>query len=481
MTLARKVTANMALAVAGRIGGALFGLATTALITRYLGPDLFGAYRTALAWAVLGCTFANLGLSIICLRQISEPGADVTRIIGTGLTLRLGIGAISVVLTALAVYVIPMPEGHDSSQLLLAILLAGVGCVATLGNELITAIFQSALAQGRATIAELSGGAATLALTMFCVATNAGMLSIVAASTGGLLATFVVAAILAEPLAPVRLRYDPLLARSMLWIGMPVFVSEIVGMITLRVDAVALSLMSVPAEVGYYGIASKLREVGVKLPYLFGALIMPILVRSIAKGDVFNKRLGHALLSVWVFSVGVMLVLGCFADVVVRLIAGTQFGPAALSVQITGLALAASAIVQVLYSGALARDKAGEALKVHLIGAVVAVGGFAALIPLWGAAGAALAVALGEIAFAAGLCFLASPGGARSLPWSKLGGVTAVGVVCAGVIGLLRTSSAPWLFDLAVAGVLYPGLLLAVGLVKPSEIIELLRSRKDPV
>src|SRR6266404_9033420 len=157
MSVSQRLTYNMAFAVAGRVGSALIGLATTAMMTRHLGPELFGDYRTASAWAVLGCTVANLGLNMVTLREIAVPGRDVTRTVGTALTLRVVLGLAAVALTSLLLALIPSPDPADAHQLVLATALAGVGSVATLGNEIVTTIFQNTLSQVKATIAELAG------------------------------------------------------------------------------------------------------------------------------------------------------------------------------------------------------------------------------------------------------------------------------------------------------------------------------------
>ena len=55
MTAASKLTSNIAYAVVGRLLNAAFGLATTALMARHLGPEIFGLFRTAFAWSTMTC------------------------------------------------------------------------------------------------------------------------------------------------------------------------------------------------------------------------------------------------------------------------------------------------------------------------------------------------------------------------------------------------------------------------------------------
>lgn len=472
--VAQRLTANMAFAITGRVASALMGLAVTALVTRHLGAELFGVYRTASAWAVLSCTFASLGLSIVCLRQISEPGANITKIVGTSLVLRLVTAAVSIALVALVFLKVPVSGGGDLGHFSKAVAIAGLGTMGTLGNELITTIFQSALAQRRSTIAELIGGAFTLVLTVLAIYLHGGLLVLIGAASGGLIATFLVSAVLAKSIAPVRLQFDPALARTLLVLGAPLLLSDIVGMATLRLDTVMLSLMSSPAEVGYYSVANKLREVAVKLPYLFAAFLLPVLVRALSDTKEFDKRLGNGLVASWIFAVSVMLVMGCFGDVLVDLLAGPDFLPGASVVAITGIALAAGSLAAVLQTAVVARLPSITVFKAHVWSAITAIAGYGLLIRPWGAAGTAIAVAVGELAFTVRLMWLASPSGLRGLPWKRLMGIAVVGAFSATLIFGLRARGfgLPW--AIATAALVYPALLLMSGILTRKQLMQLI-------
>jgi O-antigen/teichoic acid export membrane protein len=475
MSVSQRLTYNMAFAVAGRVASALIGLATTAMMTRHLGPELFGVYRTASAWAVLGCTLANLGLSMVTLREIAVPGRDAARTVGTALTVRVVLGLGSVALTSLLLALIPSPDPGHAHQLVLATAVAGLGSVATLGNEIVTTIFQNALAQAKATIAELAGGLAMLAGVTLAVTLDGGLIHIVAASTAGLLTTFVVSAVLADSIKPVRFYFDPGIARMLIVLGLPVFLSEALGMITLRLDTVTLSLLSTPPEVAFYGVASKLREIGSKIPFMFGAFLLPVFVRLADQPLMFEKRVADALLATWIFSVAGMLALGCFAGELVAGIAGGSFAPAATCVQVSGLALAATSLVAILNAAALAMNRAHGIVKNHLVGAVVTLGGFAILIPLLGAVGAALAVAAGEVVFMVTMLFLAGIKGLPQLPWRKFAGVGAVGSVTAAAVMGGRAIELPGYVLMFAAAVVYPVLLVLTGLLDPAQLRGLIR------
>jgi len=321
----------------------------------------------------------------------------------------------------------------------------------------------------------------TLALTALCVVTHGGLTLFVAAASAGLVATLLVSASMAGSIAPVRLRFDATLARLLIIAGLPIFMSDILGMVTLRLDTVMLSLLSLPTEVGYYGVANKLRDVAVKLPYLFAAFLMPVLVQCVRDPKLYDQRLADSLVSVWVFAVGIMLVLGCFAHAVVAFIAGHEFAAAVGCVRITGVALASGCLAAVLQYSAFARHKNAEVMRMHMISAGVALIGLFALIPSMGAVGAALAVAAGETVFAVCLLPLASPNGLAALPWLRLAGVGTVGLICAAIATGMHATGLPLYVSAPTVALSYAGLLLLTGMVRPENVALLLRKSPKTV
>ena len=51
---------------------------------------------------------------------------------------------------------------------------------------------------------------------------------------------------------------------------------------------------------------------------------MPILTRSAAEPATFRRHLADAVVAIWVFAIAVIVGLGCFADVIVTLLAGPE-------------------------------------------------------------------------------------------------------------------------------------------------------------
>ena len=85
----RRVASNTAVQVAGKGIVLAFGLASMAVLTRYLGPDDYGRYTLALMYMQLFGVLADVGLFTTVVREISKDRSRTDELVGNVLTLRL--------------------------------------------------------------------------------------------------------------------------------------------------------------------------------------------------------------------------------------------------------------------------------------------------------------------------------------------------------------------------------------------------------
>src|SRR3990172_8871266 len=85
----------------GKVFGIGFGLLAFAIMARYLGPEKFGAYSTAVTFVSVFGTLADLGLPVVHLRLLSLRQKDwikratnlhTLRLLSTVVILSVGLG-----------------------------------------------------------------------------------------------------------------------------------------------------------------------------------------------------------------------------------------------------------------------------------------------------------------------------------------------------------------------------------------------------
>jgi O-antigen/teichoic acid export membrane protein len=472
MNLPRALTSNMAAAVAGKLISAVVGLATTALLTRHLGPEQFGEYRTVLVYVSFATILANLGLQLVTLREIAEDSTDPGRIIGAALGLRLA-AALAALVGALAV--VPLFPYGDFMQW--GILVVAVGILAMQGLEIVAVVFQLRLQQYRIALAEISGALITLAGTAAAALLGGGPLAMLAAFALGQVAIFALALRYATALLAFRPRIDPFLWRTLCVMGLPIAGSEILGMLMFRGDMFLLSMLRPAEDVGVYGVATKMFELGITVPYIFVGLMLPILTRALAQPHQFAEHLAYAVETVVVGAVGVALVLFFFADELVALIAGPSFAAAAAPTRIVGLALVAGAAAAVMRCAAIAARQQSQLLVADLLTAGVALVAYLGLIPRLSYLGAALGTLLAETVHMVAIGFVLFRATHTLPPLTSIGKILAAASCAAVAFIELAGTGLIWPLSLGLGGLVYLGILVASGAIRLAYLRALVTQR----
>jgi O-antigen/teichoic acid export membrane protein len=412
----RKVAINMVTVAAGRGITAISGLAIMALLTRHLGPEAFGEYRTILAYATYAYLTSDLGLYAYTLRAISEPGADKRLLIATAFRLRLLLAVMFLSVSFVIGLAIPFsPVVH------IGIALAAFGYVCFGGSELLLAAFQSELRQYQYAATEVVGSLVNLL------------------SWGT--------------------RLDWLLVREMLKGSMPFAGALALGLVYSKLDIVFLSLLQSPSDVGIYGIIHKVSDVAMALPYFFAGLVMPSLT---AAAMVNTGRFAHVLsrsyTAMCVGGVGTTLVILLFADEFIRILAGSEFAMGASALQIIGLKIGLFFVANLLIFATTALRRQQDMLKGHAFAAIISVVAYIMLIPSWSYNGAAISATVAEVVILFYALYLVRIRAGNVIAPSIFLKCVAAAVVTYWVMTRTPISEAHWFIQLVLVGLLYMAL-----------------------
>jgi O-antigen/teichoic acid export membrane protein len=187
-------------------------------------------------------------------------------------------------------------------------------------------------------------------------------------------------------------RPSPTLARSVAVYGLRAQVGGAVSLLNLRLDFILLNLLSGPAVLGVYAIASKFAELlkipGMALTYvLYPSFARDGLVEAAARTRLLAPRaglvLGGAAVPLWVS-----------APIVIPLFYGSGFKGAIFPAQIILLGLAFEGLAGVITGFLYGVGRAGLNSCAMAIGLVATVLLDILLIPPFGATGAAVASAV---------------------------------------------------------------------------------------
>jgi O-antigen/teichoic acid export membrane protein len=472
MNVARRIGANMAAAVGGKAIIALTGVATVAIMTRQLGVADYGVLRTALTFVLFPATFANLGLNYIMLREVAVDTVRADRIASAALGLRLTAGSLFLAAGLGITFLIPW-----SPVVRWTILIASVGMLAYIGNEIVTGVLQWQLRQELAIVAEVSGAVVTLAGAVLATKLGLGVLTMTAVNTVGFLLTFLLAWALAGRLRSVRPIVDTEIWWQLVRPGLPLAASAWFTLVSLRGDTLLLSLLKPAAEVGFYGVATKIYEVGLQLPILFGGLLMPLFARSANDPRQLRTQIAGGLHVLVVVGIAIVLGLGFFSRDIVVLLAGPAFVPSTVAVQIAGISLALAGCSAALRYAAVAQGRQMRLMTLDGVTSVLAVITYLILIPSLSFIGAAAGTLVVEIVMLISLSVLVGQG-VGGVPWpTHLARTLLAGLLAAGGIALLRETPLPIWTVGSFAALLYAGLLMLTGALTPAQLRAVLMTR----
>lgn len=464
----------MAVVVVGKIASVVVGLATMAIVTRHLGPEGFGHYRTVLTYVSLTAVLADLGLQMVALKEISKPGADARGILGAAMSLRLLASTVLLLVAATVALVIPYdPVVHRG--IFLAILLY----VAFQGSEFLAAVFHVKLAQAPRALAEMTGGLVTLAACWLVLLSGLSTLAMIAATVAGGIVTFAMCWYFACRLVPFRMVVDLARWRNLIAMGLPLGGSQVLLLAMMRGDTFILSLFHAATDVGIYGMPTKIFEILSAMPVIFAGMTMPLFAAALARRDEegFGLRLGYAVETMLVFGVGIAVTFLVHAEGVLELIGGAAYRDGGDALRLVAVGLAALSLAHIYRFALMAREMQALVLRIDLLGACTGIGLYLLLIPPFSYDGAALATALNEFIVLAGLVYLMWRTGTRALHVRRLLLVFVGALAMAVCLDLLERLGMPMLLAFVVGGLVYLAALAALGVIS-RELIDTLRSKE---
>ena len=434
MSVAQKVAWNTLALVAARVVTLALTLVGTVLLTRYLGVDGYGDFTAVIVYISLFSVLFDLGIVTLLVRELAQEPTSEVALVGKVLTLRLLLAVgVGVLAAALAPVLYPGPE-HDQLRLGIAVALPTI-LFSSIASTL-TAVFQARLKLERAALAEVGAQLVAVGLLAVLVVTDRSFEEIVAATVAGAAVNALLVYLLVRNLVAVRPQVDVRAWRRTLVRALPLGTALVLNMIYFRVDALLLSLLRDPREVGIYGLAWRFLEVLTVFPYFFVAAVFPLLAAATASGDLDGlRRLCQRSFDVLVVA-ALPLTLGIVATAprLVSLVAGEEFAEAVGPLRLVMVGAGVTFITTLLGYLLVALDRQLQALWLTSVVLVLNLGLNLLFIPEYGYWAAAVIATATDVLVLVGLLWMAQ----------RYGGFTPALSVAfrAGIAGLLLFAGA---------------------------------------
>jgi O-antigen/teichoic acid export membrane protein len=445
------------LRVGGYLAAIALALAAIPLLTRHLGVDDFGRYITVVSLIAIAGLISEAGLTVVGVREYAvRDAADRERLVCNLVGLRFVVATLG----AFAATLFAIVAGYGA-EMVVGTALAGLGLVFTVVQQAYAVPLQADLRLGLVTVFDLARQALIVLGILLLVLLGAGLVAFLATPIPAGLAVAVAAALVLRRQFDARPAFDRAEWRYLTREALPVAIASTIGSFFYRIAIIVMSLMATASETGYFSASFRIVEAILMIPGLLTAAAFPIVARA-SRDD--HERLSYSLQRL--FDMAVILgawtalctILG--AGPAIALVGGQDFEPAVEVLRVQGIALASSYLVAVWATGLWALREQRALAWANVVGVALAGGLTVALIPEWGALGAAIAMTVAEVLLAAMYAYALVRGRGYLRP--ELGIVRKAVVAVAPAFALWFTPL-PDLVNVVLATAVFYGLLIVLG------------------
>jgi O-antigen/teichoic acid export membrane protein len=453
---ATAIARGVAVQVGGRLGGLLVALVTIKISTDYLGLEGFGLLTTTIVFAGLFEAFTELGVADVIVRRVTQGRGNLRPLAGVNLGLSIVLGpAVAVTSAAIGLLVY-----RDNPQLQLAVAIVSIGLIFTTLATCANPVFQTRVQFGAKASADLVSRLLALGATLAVAHLDLGLLAMAAVQVVHPFTRMVIYLVAADRMQRWATRFDVAESLSLVKESLPLTAMIIVGVLYYRADGLILSVLSDSSQVAVYGLALQIAGNLSVLPQVFAKTSMSTLTERRSDPVAFESAVRVSYRIMLVFLLPVAVLGWPLAAGAIGLVSTPEFvGPGTLTLQLFLISMGIGFLNPLLSAALFAAGRQGFLLRMALVTLAINVGLNLVLVPGSGAAGAAAAAIVAQLAGVVASTLVLYREGVRPPTLPDLARILPALAVSLGAVLLL--ADAPYLLRVAAGAVLYGSLIIA--------------------
>jgi len=394
MTLTKTIARNTLWQIIGKIIGTALGVIMIAVLTRYLGQEGFGKYATALAFMQFFAVLIDMGLYLVCLREISAHPEKEAHIVSNIFTIRFFSAIVFLGGGALLIFAFPYSSDIKWSAVIVSVAFLFMSLV-----QILTTVFQKHLKMGQVALAEVVNRLGLLLAVVLFVIFKGNLPALMLSNVFGGFLYFIILWFLIKKFIKVKWGFDYNYWKVVFHKAWPIGLGVALNLVYFRADTIILSLYQPAAHVGIYSAPYRILEIITTFPHMFMGLVTPILTVTWLAGNkekfqsIMQKTFDFFIILI------VPMILGTLplAREVMVLISGNEF---LISGEILPILMLATGIIFLgtLFTYTLViLEKQKTMLKYFLTAAIFALIGYFIFIPRYTYFGAAWVTVIVEL------------------------------------------------------------------------------------
>lgn len=362
----------------------LIAFGATVYLARRLGADLYGSIALATAVLLYLACVTDCGLEMLGISDVARQPSQIAHFLPSLLTARVLVATVVMVLVAVVGLLwLPQPDGA-----LLAMYALTLGSLAA-GTQWVHLGLGGA---GTAALARIVAEGLTALLILLLVRgpadiANAPLAQVIGQGAGALL----LLRLLPAGVGKLRVTLDRAVVSSVFQRSWPLVLHALLGLAIFNSDFVFLRVFRNAATVGYYAVAYTLVSFALNLGVSYGMGLLPVM--SKLRGTPDEERRLYDTAMAQVFAGGLPIAIGTtlVAPPIIAWFFGAGYKPAAVLLQVLIWSVPLALFRNVAQAALISYDRQHLMLRSVAVAAALNFALNVALIPAWGAVGAAIA------------------------------------------------------------------------------------------
>ncbi|MBQ8892259.1 MAG: flippase [Bacilli bacterium] len=387
------VLSNISWIVIGRIIYMLLNFIVSLIVARYLGPSQYGLLGYAASYTTFFASICSLGINSIIVKELINNPKNNGEILGTSIFLRIISSILSFLIIIFITFIVDMNE--TTTKIIVSLYAIHI---IFQSFELLKYWFQSKL---QSKYSEIAASFAYISMAIYMVILliyKKNVLWFSIASSIEYLILAISLYIMYKKKQGQKLKVNQSLIKRLLSESYHFIISGMMISIYNSTDRFMLKQMLSESDVAYYTTAVTISGL---CTFLLSAIIQsltPVIIESKNKNnDLYEKRNKELYAIVFYISTIISLFIAIFSKIIINTLYGESYLPATIPLIILTWYTAFSYLGVARDPWIVCEKKQNYSKYIYIIAAFVNIIINYALIPIWGASGAAFASLVTQI------------------------------------------------------------------------------------
>lgn len=389
----RKFLKNIGWLMGGKIVNMLLQFLVSLATARYLGPSNFGTINYVAAFVSFFSSIASLGLAVIVIKEIATDKYDNNKVIWTSIWMRFA----TAILSTICIVALMFITNRNDPQIVQIAILESISIIFS-SFDTINYYFQAKLLSKWSSIAGVLAYIGMSLYRIYLLATEADIVWFALATSSDMIFLTLFLMIFYIRVEGFHPRFDWGIGKRLIKQSYHYLIAGLITILYAQVDRVMLGNMLDKASVGYYSAALTISTLWSMIPSALIQSLSPVLYDAAKKDrSLYLRRLRQSYALLFWLNAAYSIFVCIFAHWVILLLYGSDYlaGTNALRIVVWYYGLSTMSTLNQVY---LANDNKNRYInRFCLAGLITDVVLNAALIPVFGINGAAIATLITHI------------------------------------------------------------------------------------